>query len=145
MNYHNMPFLQGVGLIGIIIGVLIGFAIFLLPMVFYILTLQKALNKCAPENRAMEPAVTWLLIIPCFGLIWHFFVVMNMSKSLAAEFQKRGVTAEPEPGKMLGLIMCILAVCSIIPLLGPLCALGSLVCWVIYWVKIAEFSKKLGA
>jgi hypothetical protein len=108
------------------------------------LTLQKTLNKCAPENRAMQPAMTWLLLIPCFGLVWHFFVVLNLSKTLAAEFQKRGIAEEPEPGKILGLVMCILFCCGPIPFLGYLCGPAGLVCWIIYWVKIAGYSKKLG-
>jgi hypothetical protein len=93
----------------------------------------------------MEPAMTWLLLVPCFSLIWHFFVVINLSKSLAAEFQRRGLSEDPEPGKTLGLIMCILACCSPIPLLGIACGLGYLVCWILYWVKIAGYSKKIEA
>lgn len=128
---------------GAMIGGLVGIVILLIPMIFYLLTLQKALNRCAPENRAMQPAMVWLMLIPCFGIIWHFFVVINMAKSLAAEFQKRGLNIEPEPGKVLGLVMCGLACASIIPLLGGIFALGFLVCWIIYWVKIAGFSKQL--
>lgn len=145
-NASNSPFASlahGAGAATIAIAALIGFAILLIPLIFYILTLQKALNRCTPESRAMEPAMTWLLLIPCVGTIWHFFVVLNMAKTLGAEFQKRGIPEEPEPGKMLGLIMCILIVCGVIPFLGPLCSLAGLVCWIIYWVKIAGFSKKL--
>ena len=130
---------------GIIIGALIVFAIFLIPTIFYILTLQKALNRCAPESRAMEPAMVWLLLVPCFNVIWQFFVVINMSKSLAAEFQRRGITEEAEPGKKLGLIMCILLCCSVIPFLGIACDVGYIVCWIMYWIKIAGFSKKIEA
>jgi|ERR1019366_4932309 hypothetical protein len=128
---------------GILFVALIVLVIALIPMVFYILTLQKALNKCAPENRAMQPAMTWLLLVPLVNLVWQFFVVINMAKSLGAEFQKRGIAEEPEPGKKLGMIMCILFCCGIIPLLGVLCSLGGLVCWIMYWLKIVGFSKKL--
>lgn len=129
----------------LLVGALIAFAILLMPGVFYILTLQKALNRCAPESRAMEPAMVWLLLVPCFNVIWDFFVVINMSKSLAAEFQRRGMSEDPEPGKKLGLIMCILACCLPIPFLGFACFLGCLVCWIMYWIKIAGYSKKLEA
>jgi hypothetical protein len=87
--------------------------------------------------------MVWLLLVPLLNLVWHFFVVINVAKSLGAEFQTRGMAEEPEPGKKLGLTMCILACCGIIPLLGVLCSLGSLVCWILYWVKIAGFSAKL--
>ncbi len=131
---------MGLGILGIALVVLI---IALIPMVFYILTLQKALNKCAPENRAMQPGMLWLLLVPLVNLVWSFFVVINMAKSLGAEFQKRGLTEEAEPGKKLGMIMSVLFCCGIIPLLGALCSLGGLVCWIMYWLKIAEYSKKL--
>ncbi len=134
------------GVIGIILGVLfVAFLVALIPMIFYILTLQKALKRCAPENQAMAPGMVWLMLVPLVNLVWHFFVVGNMSKSLNAEFQKRGISEEPEPGKKLGIIMCVLFCCSIIPLLGSLCALAGLICWIMYWLKIAEFSKKITA
>ena len=128
---------------GILFIALIVLVIALIPMIFYILTLQKALNKCAPENRAMQPGMIWLLLIPLVNLVWSFFVVINMAKSLGAEFQKRGIAEEPEPGKKLGMIMCILFCCGIIPLLGVFCSLGGLVCWIMYWLKISGYSKKL--
>jgi hypothetical protein len=142
-SFNNPALAHGIGTATILIISLVVFAIMLIPLIFYILTLQKALNRCAPENRAMQPGLAWLLLIPCVNMVWHFFVVLNMAKSLGAEFQKRGIAEEPEPGKVLGLIMCVLMCCSIIPIIGGLFALGYLVCWIIYWVKIAGFSKKL--
>jgi len=141
----NNPLATGAGIAGIFVVVLIVIAILLLPTIFYLLTLQKALNRCSPENRAMAPGMVWLMLVPLLNLVWHFFVVINVAKSLGAEFQKRGIAEEPEPGKKIGMIMCILACCGIIPLLGILCSLGALVCWIIYWVKIAGFSGKIAA
>ena len=129
---------------GVLMFLLIPLVIGLVVAIFYILSLQKTLNKCAPENRAMQPGMIWLMLVPLVNLVWHFFVVINMAKSLGAEFQKRGMAEEPEPGKKLGMIMCILACCGIIPLLGVLCSIGALVCFVMYWLKMAEFGKKLG-
>jgi hypothetical protein len=129
--------------VGFLIGFAIIFAIFLIPAIFFNLTLQKALNRCAPENRAMQPGMVWLLLIPLFNLVWQFLVVINVAKSLGAEFQKRGMAEEPEPGKTLGLVMCILVCCGIIPYLGVLCSIGALICWIMYWVKIAGYSSKL--
>jgi len=134
---------NGAGIAAVFTIALIVFAIALLPAIFYILTIQKALNRCAPENRAMAPGMAWLLLVPLVNIVWQFFVVINVAKSLGSEFQKRGIAEEPEPGKKLGLIMCILACCGIIPLLGILCSLGALVCWILYWIKIAGFSSKL--
>jgi hypothetical protein len=122
---------------------LVTLAVLLLIMVFYLLTLQKALTRCAPENRAMAPGMVWLQIIPLLGMVWQFFNVINIAKSLGAEFQKRGMAEDPEPGKKLGLVMCILVCCTVIPILGLLASIGALICWVMYWIKIAGYSKKL--
>jgi preprotein translocase subunit SecY len=116
----------------------------IIPMIFFILTLQKALNRCSPENRAMPPENVWLLLIPLFNLVWMFIVVNNMARSLAQEFKKREMTIEEiEPGKSIGLAYCILAVCSVIPFLGILSGLAAFVCWIMYWVKIDGYSSRL--
>ena len=76
------------------------------------------------------------MLIPLFGLAWHFFVVLNMAKSLGCEFQKRSIAEDPNPGQTLGLVTCITAL---------ICGPAYLVCWIIYWVKIAGYSAKLAA
>jgi hypothetical protein len=117
---------------------------FLIPAIFYLLTLQNALNKCAPTSRAMEPGMVWLLLIPLFNLVWSFIVVMNIAKSLANEYARRGLPCpEPAPGQSIGLAMSICACCCIIPILGMLAGLANLVLWVVYWAKIAEYSRIL--
>ncbi len=115
----------------------------LIPMIFYLLTLQRALSRCSPERRAMEPGMVWLMLIPLFNLVWHFFVVSNVAKSLQAEFAKRQIAIDPSPGYSIGLPMCILFACGVIPFLGILASIGGIVCWIMYWVRIAEFSRRL--
>jgi hypothetical protein len=114
----------------------------LIPGIFYTLTLQRALSRCAPESRAMEPALVWLLYIPVFNLIWNFIVVSRISTSLQSEFQRRGITGL-DTGRELGLAMSILACLGLIPIVGVLAALAGIVCWILYWVKIAGLSGKL--
>ena len=80
--------------------------------------------------------MVWLMLIPLFNLVWQFFVVFNMAKSLGAEFQKRGMAEDPNPGQTLGLVMCI----------GNLvCGPVGLICWILYWVKIAGYSGRIAA
>jgi hypothetical protein len=145
MVSQSNSIVSSLGIAGILVVVLIAIAIIYVPMVFYLLTLQRALNRCTPQNRAMTPGLVWLMLIPLFNIIWHFFVVINIAKSLGAEFQKRGIAEEPNPGQKLGMVMCILNVCEIIPFLHIFCFLGTLVCWIMYWMKIAGFSNKLTA
>jgi len=141
-NFNNTAMAHGLGAaILMFIGLIV--TVEIVVGIFYILSLQKALNRCSPENRAMEPAMTWLLLIPCFNFIWHFFIVFNMAKSLGAEFQKRGIAEEAEPGKTIGLVASIAWCCACIPILNYIAGPAALVCWIIYWVKIAGYSKKL--
>lgn len=127
-----------------IVAGLIFIGIMLVPAVFYLLTLSKALSKCAPTSRTMEPGMVWLMFIPLFNLVWQFLVVQALAKSLGNEFRARGITnVEPEPGNSIGLAMCICGCCAIIPLLGILAALVQLVLWIVYWVKISEYSRRL--
>jgi hypothetical protein len=116
----------------------------LLLGIFYILTLRNALLKCSPESRTMDPGKLWLLLIPIFNLGWHFVVVLNMSASLRTEFALTGIRSKDrEPGKMLGLAMCILMVCPF-PIFMILLMPAGLVCWIVYWVKISGYSRALG-
>jgi len=67
------------GMFGVMM--LIPMVIGIVVAVFYCLTMQKALERCAPSNRAMVPGMVWLLFIPLFNIVWQFFVVLNVSKS----------------------------------------------------------------
>ncbi len=102
----------------------------------------------------MKPGLVWLLLIPFFELVWHFLVVSKVATSLAAEFNKRNLTTHPSPGKSIGLATCILRCClevvgvltfssSTFQLVYGLLALGTLICWISYWVEIAGYSRQL--
>ena len=121
------------------------FAVALIPLIFFALTLQKALDRCAPENRAMSPRMVWLLLIPFFNLIWNFIVVTRMAATLESEFRMRQIPIEQNPGQGIGIAYAILFICTFVPLLGLLAGFACLVCWIIYWVKIAECSGRLAA
>ena len=59
--------------------------------ILFLLTLSKALRRCAPENRTMEPGMVWLYLIPIFNLYWQFVTVNRVSESLKNEFYARGI------------------------------------------------------
>jgi len=118
--------------------------LFLIPFCLYFMTLSRALGKCSTESRTMQPGMVWLTLIPFFGFIWNFVVVLALAKSLDNEFRARGVTdTEPEPGKNIGLAMSVCMACGLIPVLGAVISIVALVLWVMYWIKIAGFSKRL--
>jgi len=125
-------------------GMFVIFAISLLPAILYILTLQRTLSKCEPGSRTIEPGTVWLLLVPLVNIIFHFFVVLGLAKTLRNEFNRRGIpVADPTPGQTIGMVMCIATCCCFIPFLNFLAILVELVCWLCFWVKIAEFSNAL--
>lgn len=113
-----------------------------LPLVFYCLTMQKALRLAGPNHREMEPGMVWLLFIPLFGLVWHFFVVRNVSNAVMRWAAQNGQEVG-DGGWSLGLTACILFCCGIIPLLGVLASLAGLIIWIIWWVKVADFNARM--
>jgi hypothetical protein len=128
---------------GYLIFVLALLAGAILVMVFYLLTLQRALEKCSPYNRTMTPGHVWLQIIPLFGFVWQFFVVGALSSSLKREYDSRRMAIEPQPGRSLGIAMCVCVLLTWIPYVGWIVGVAHLVLWIIYWVKISNYSRAL--
>ena len=111
--------------------------------ILYLLTLSRVLRQCAPRNRTMEPGQVWLNLIPGFGLIWMFITVSRVSESLDDEYYDRGLRRDGDFGKNLGTTYCILIVCCFIPYVGSLAAIAALILWIMYWVKIAGYTRQL--
>jgi hypothetical protein len=110
----------------------------------FIVFLGRLLSKCAPASRTMRPGMIWLSLIPVFGFIWSFLVVSALAQSLANEFRARGIAStEPEPGKTIGMAMCVCQACGIIPYLNILAGPVALILWILYWVKMAGYSRML--
>jgi hypothetical protein len=112
-------------------------------MVFYLLTLMRALEKCSPYNRTMTPGHVWLQLIPFFGFVWQFFVVGALSSSLKREYDSRRLPIEQQPGRSLGIAMCVTVLLTWIPYLGWVIGIAHLVLWIVYWVKISNYSRAL--
>lgn len=128
---------------------LVALVVLVVPGVLYILSLRRALERCAPTSRTMPPDKVWLLLIPFFNLVWHFFVVSNLARSLGNEFKSRGATnAGPKPGKSVGFAMCVLPLGGLLPAVprnGVVAFFfAGLICWAVYWVKIVGYSRTLG-
>jgi hypothetical protein len=93
----------------------------------------------------MEPGQVWLQLIPLFGLFWQFVVVNRIAESLRKEYRSRGWRKSGDFGQGLGTIECVLTVLSLVPFINYLTSLPALICFIIYWVKIAGFSKELAS
>ena len=78
---------EGAVVAGIFFLIIVVLVICLIPMVFFLIHLQKLLNKCSVNNRAMEPGMVWLNLIPLFNLGWVFYTVFKVTESLKTEFK----------------------------------------------------------
>jgi uncharacterized membrane protein YphA (DoxX/SURF4 family) len=125
---------------------LILLALFIIPSIFYLITLQKTLEAVTPANRKMPPGQVWLLLIPLFNYIWQFFTVSNIADSIKLECERLNIpVSEERPTYNIGLTKNILSLCVFIPFFGGLASLAFIVCWIIYWVKVNEYKKLINA
>ncbi len=114
-------------------------AAFLVPTIFYLISLQKALEAVSPENRQMPPGQVWLLLIPLFNFVWMFYVVNKIADSFQLECYRLNIpTSEVKPTKGVGSAKNMLRICTFIPLIGTMANIGFVICWIIYWIKVVQ-------
>lgn len=132
------------GVMGIVFAIIAVVVLVIIVIgILYLMTLYKCLKKVKPENRAMEPGLVWLSLIPVFNLVWNFFIVIQMKESLSKEFNSRQLPDDGDYGFGMGLTFAILACVNNIPYLNVLTSIPTLIFWVIYWIKISGYSKQL--
>ena len=153
------PFPFPLETIWLILGIVFAFLIvWLVVYVFYLLSLQKALSRVSPRNRTMEPGQVWLMFVPCLNIVWGFFIAIRVPDSLRNEFADRRRDDGSDYGKTIGLAYCILnlvggVIGNAVQQVPDLQIIGfgisvfvaaiTLALWIIFWVKIANYSKML--
>jgi hypothetical protein len=128
---------------GIIIFYVVILAVALAVAIMFFLTLSRCLRECAPRNRTMEPGQVWLNLIPCFSLIWFFITVNRVAESLDNEFHDRRLRGDGDFGKSVGTVYAVCNVLSLVPYVNMISGIVGLVCFILYWVKIAGYSRQL--
>jgi len=131
------------GMIGSLVGGIVGLVIFLGIMIAIILMVQSVYKRIPPEHREMEPGMVWLLLIPCFNVIWNFFVFPKLSSSLKSYFYTIGRTDVGDCGGGLGLAYAILSAVSIIPYLNCLTFPAAIIILIIYLVKVTSLKNQI--
>lgn len=127
------------------------FLLAMVPMIFFCLTEQNLLKNIQVKNRVVSPGAVWLQLIPVFGLFWQFIVVRRLTQSIQQELtdankfsfeQDAYVNEDAYNIKLLyniGMAYCAGFCLSLLPVIGMLAGLAGLVCWIIFWVKLAGF------
>ena len=114
--------------------------LFMMPLIFYLKTVQATLDVVGKENATLQPTKVWLLLIPFFGLAWHFIIVINLVKSIKAASGAKGVAVKNlTTFYNLGIAMCVLNCLFFVPFLNIFASFASIVCFIIFWIKVAEY------
>lgn len=144
--------MESVGLGAIIAIAAAVFVVGLIIAVLICLFLSSCLVRLPPEYRRVEPGMVWLLLIPCFPLVWNFFVYPKIAESFQSYFESTGRTDVGDCARGLAMLYCILTVVSLplglIPIIGLInCVVGpaTLVIWIIVLVRFAGLKGQVQA
>lgn len=118
--------------------ILIIFALWVVPQVFFILSVQTALRLVDDEFRQVTPGLAWLLFIPVFNLIWIFFLVTYMRRGYEKMWENQRLSRETSAGFGLGIGFGVASVFCLIPGLNLIAWLPALVLWILYWVQVSQ-------
>lgn len=105
--------------------------------------LSSCFKRIPPPYRQQEPGMVWLLLIPCFDIVWCFFVYPKLADSFASYFHAQGRTDVGDCGRGIALAYCICKACTVIPYIGLLPGLAALVLWIIFLVKASELKRQI--
>jgi hypothetical protein len=90
-----------------------------------------------PEHREIEPALAFLLLVPCIGLFLNFLIQPAVARSFKRWFAARGVTTEGDCGESLAWWYAITSVCALVPCV-PFVGLAAIVLQILYLVRLAR-------
>jgi len=125
----------------------------------FLRTLRDLLRAVSEQNRGMSPGLVWLNWIPVFNMAWAFVTIVKIREAARKEFASRGVREDGGEGFGVGLASAITWVLSGISappsaiqnenavwtfgLISGLLTLASFVCWILYWMRMANLRDML--
>jgi hypothetical protein len=131
----------------VIVGGSLCLLVLLAITIAIIYLLYKALDAVPPEFREMEPSMVWLLLIPCFNLVWNFFVYTRVARSYQNYFHEHGRFNVGDCGAGIGIGYSVCVVLVSIPCVnyvtGIFCGPAALVLQIIYLVKLYGYKRDL--
>lgn len=121
------------------VGLIIGLAISILIAVL----LYGCYARIPQQYREMEPGMVFLILIPCFNLVWVFFVTLRLSQSFQKYFTAQGRSDVGDCGYQIGLWYSICTAASIVPCVNYISGPASLVLLIIYLVKVIGLKNQI--
>ena len=128
----------------ILLVLAIGSALILLLHVLFSWMLVKCGEAIPAAHRKLPPWHAWLLVIPCFNIVWNFFVYPKLAQSFRACFEARERRDAGDCGEALGMWFSITyAAGNLVPFLGPLFLLAAMLLQLQYLVRAWRLRKEL--
>lgn len=105
--------------------------------VFVCWLLSGCYKRIPQEHRKLEPGLVWLLLIPCFSLVWNFFVYPRLAQSYRSYFASVGRTDVGDCGEGIAWALAICAAAALLPIpfLGFAVGIASIVLLILFLVK----------
>ena len=123
--------------------VLLLLLVILVPQVISVVVYHRALCALPPHRRLMTPRSTYLLLIPFFGTVWEFYVVLRLSRSFAEFFSAAGQPPDGNCGRAIGLAFCVCNACALIPVVGVFAGVAGFVLWLGYLLSVREMRDRV--
>ena len=124
---------------GDLVAVLVALVFVLIALgiaILLLFLLYKAQAAVPVEHQKITPASVFMLLIPFYNLYWMFVAYQKIPESYQSYFNSRGRVDVGDCGKQIGLWIAICTIAGIIPFVGVLASLASLILIIIYLVKL---------
>lgn len=104
-------------------------------------------RRVPAEHRKLDAGLVWLLLIPCFNIIWNFFVFPRLAQSYQSYFRSVGRQDVGDCGAGLGWAYagCILGACLPLPIVPFGIGLAALILLVLFLVKATQLKNQIPA
>jgi hypothetical protein len=141
MNTDAAFFTAAFGSSILVVGLIL--AVMLLPTIFYIIALQRAMSKVREPQRPLPGGLAWIGILPGIGIIWIGVFQLMLSRAIEKDFELAGRSDHEKGGFPLAVAWAVAFVASFIPVLGTVSAIACLVLWILLWVKYSRLASRM--
>ncbi len=98
--------------------------------------IYKPFSKLPESFRPFQPGLVFLMLVPIANLVMPFMISISVTDGFKRYFESVGDNSKGDCGKSIGLAWAIGLVCSLIPLVNYIAGPISLVCMIIFIVKL---------
>lgn len=132
--------------LGVLTGALFVIALFLLPLIFFILSCLSLLKVIPKEYHTFPRWFCWLFVIPAVGYIFQWIMLpFGIPDAIKRFSTNPEAVKKASLLKAIGICFLIFSILSGIHFLTLLSATVSLVFFIIYWVQVVKVRKMLEA